>query len=86
MRFKKMSEFVKFAEEVIRETNKKSVVKIAGIKFDVVDILKKLDPVAYRCTILDIADAENVDLDKLEEDEDFWSSLFKKNERKKKWN
>ena len=76
MRFKKMSEFVKFAEEVIRETNKKSVVKIGNLEYDVVEVLKKVDPIAYRQILLDIADAEGIDLDELEQDEDFWSSLL----------
>jgi len=69
MRFTKVSEFLKFAEEIIREQNED--IKIYNLTYDVVNVLKKVDPVAYRQIILDIADAEGVDLDELEDDEDF---------------
>jgi len=69
MRFEKMSEFVEYANEIIRETNDE--IKIGNLTYDVVQVLKEVDPTAYRCILLDIADAEGVDLDELEDDEDF---------------
>jgi len=39
MRFTKMSEFIKYANEIIRETN--SEVKIGNLTYDVVQVLKK---------------------------------------------
>lgn len=69
MRFTKVSKFIEYANEILRETNKE--VKIGNLTYDVVNVLKKVDPIAYRCFILDIADAEGIDLDELEDDEDF---------------
>jgi len=69
MRFEKISEFIEYVNEILRETNEE--VKIGNLVYDVVQVLKKVDPVAYRCILLDIADAEGVDLDELEDDEDF---------------
>jgi len=69
MKFKKMSEFIEYANKILRETNKE--VKIGNLTYDVVQVLKKVDPIAYRTILLDIADAEGVDLDELEDDEDF---------------
>lgn len=69
MRFERVSEFIEYANEILRETN--SEIKIGNLTFDVVQVLKKVDPIAYRCFILDIADAEGIDLDELGDDEDF---------------
>jgi len=69
MRFKKISEFIEYANEVLRETNPE--VKIGNLTYDVVQVLKKVDPIAYRTILLDIADLEGIDLDELEDDEDF---------------
>ena len=66
---KKVSEFIEFAEEIIRETNEE--IKIGGLSYDVVYVLKKVDPIAYRQILLDIADSAGIDLGELEEDEDF---------------
>lgn len=69
MRFTKISEFIEYANEILRETNPE--IKIGNLTYDVVDVLKKVDPTAYRTILLDIADAEGIDLDELEDDEDF---------------
>ena len=69
MRFTKVSEFIEYANEFLRETNED--IKIGNLTYDVVNVLKKVDPTAYRCFILDIADAENIDIDELEDDKDF---------------
>jgi len=69
MKFTKVSEFIEYANEILRETNKE--VKIGNLTYDVVQVLKKVDPIAYRQILLDIADTENIDLDELEDDEDF---------------
>ena len=69
MKFTKVSEFIEYANEILRETNKE--VKIGNLTYDVVQVLKKVDPIAYKQILLDIADAENIDLDELEDDEDF---------------
>ena len=69
MRFTKVSEFIEYANEIIRETNNE--IRIGNLTYDVVQVLKKVDPIVYRQILLDIADAENIDLDELEDDEDF---------------
>ena len=46
MRFTKVSKFIEYANEILRETNKE--VKIGNLTYDVVNVLKKVDPIAYR--------------------------------------
>lgn len=43
-------------------------VKVCGCTFRPSDILKELDPTAYRCGYLDYADSMGVDIDDLEDD------------------
>jgi len=69
MRFTKVSEFIEYTNEILREAN--GEIKIGNLVYDVVNVLKKVDLIAYRQILLDIADAEGVDLDELEDDEDF---------------
>ena len=39
---------------------------VAGMEFAPSDILRELDPIAYRCGFNDWADAEGIDVDDLE--------------------
>ena len=69
MKITKMSEFIKFAEEVINKKN--NYVKIEGTRFSPVYILKKLDYRGYRAALLNIADKHKINLSKLEKDVNF---------------
>lgn len=41
-------------------------VQIMGLEYTASDVLRKVDPTAYRCGLLDYADACGVDTDELE--------------------
>lgn len=65
-------ETVSEALEVFEEMLNESVphVIIAGIRFAPSDILRELDPIAFRYEFYDWLDAEGVDSDDLEDDEE----------------
>lgn len=44
---------------------------VAGINFAPSDILRELDPIAYKCGWIDWCDAEGIDTDELEDDYTF---------------
>ena len=66
---KRVSELLEFADKTINETN--DLIKIETLTYEPAQLLKELDPIAYRQVVLDIADNYNINLDELEDDEDF---------------
>jgi hypothetical protein len=69
MKIKKVSELLEMVNEIIDERNE--YIRIGFYSFRPSNVLKEMDPIAYRETVLDIADAEGIDIDELEEDIDF---------------
>ncbi len=63
----RMSELIRAFEEMIDEEGE---VKIANVSFYRSQILKELDPIAYKCSLYDYADAMGIDVDELENDID----------------
>ena len=66
---KRISELLDYVDEILNETNEK--IKIGNLTFEPAKIIKKLDPIAYRQIVLDIADSENIEIDNLIDDADF---------------
>ena len=42
-------------------------VEVAGLTFNPSRVLYNLDPIAYRCSLLDFLDSEGIDTDELED-------------------
>lgn len=69
---KKISELLREVDELLNDgedvrfgTGKNA------LSYTRAQVLKKTDPIAYRCAVLDYADAIGVDIDELEDDESF---------------
>lgn len=62
----KMSELQEAYREFLNEVHPE--VTIAGCTFEPSEVLEKLDPIAFRQSYLDYADAEGIDIDELEDD------------------
>jgi len=65
----KISELLEYVDEIINETNE--TIKIGNLTYLPSQVLKNTDPIAYRQIVLDIADNENIDIDKLIQDKKF---------------
>ncbi len=63
-----MSEAIEAYDDMLNETHEWP--SVAGISFAPSDILRELDPIAYRCGFADWSDAEGIDPDDLEDDAD----------------
>ena len=66
---KTISELLDYVDEILNETNEE--IKIGNLTFLPSEVLKEIDPIAYRQAVLDIADCENIEIDELIKDEDF---------------
>jgi hypothetical protein len=65
----RISQLLKYVNEILDETNEE--IKIGNLTYLPSQVLKKVDPIAYRQTVLEIANAENIDIDELIDDENF---------------
>ena len=64
--YETISETVEAYDAMLNETHEWPTV--AGVNFAPSDILREVDPVAYKGGWLDWCDAEGIDIDELEED------------------
>ena len=60
---KTISELLDYVDEILNETNEE--IKIGNLTFLPSEVLKEIDPIAYRQAVLDIADCENIEIDEL---------------------
>lgn len=67
--FETISETVEAYDAMLNEMDEWPT--IAGLSFAPADILRELDPFAYKCNWLDWCDAEGIDTDELEDDYTF---------------
>jgi hypothetical protein len=63
-----MSEAIATYDEMLYEVY--GDVSIAGLEYDIVTALQRVDPVAYKLGFFDWADGEGIDTDSLEDDAD----------------
>ena len=67
-KMKRVSDLLNMVDEMLDEGKE---IKIGVFTYAPSQVLKEVDPIAYRETVLEIADAENIDIDELIQDADF---------------
>lgn len=67
--YETISETVDAYDDMLNETHE--TITLMGVEYYASDVLKKVDPIAYKCGWIDWCDAEGIDTDDLEDDHTF---------------